>query len=95
MKIEGTCDRCGRTFLLSQIGPQSDSPGRCPFCGAKFARHYGSTLVDAAYDAEIAARRFLEEFNRLRSMEDGFKMDVEGLLADLKKRIREHEQLAR
>jgi hypothetical protein len=65
MKIEATCETCDRTFLLSQIGPDSDAPGRCPFCGARFARHYTGTLVESVGQAETAASNFFcLAFNR-------------------------------
>jgi DNA-directed RNA polymerase subunit RPC12/RpoP len=92
MKIEAKCDTCGRTFLLSQIGPDSDAPGRCPFCGARFARHYSSVLVDAVRDAEVAAAKFVATLGKLQAMETGFDIDVEGLLSTLGDRVRAHEE---
>lgn len=95
MKIEANCQRCHRTFLLSQIGPESDAPGRCPFCGARFARHYSTVLVDAVEDAETSAARFVNSIARLQSMETGFHIDVEGLLGEVSRRVRESEQAAK
>ncbi|MDP9067264.1 MAG: zinc-ribbon domain-containing protein [Actinomycetota bacterium] len=95
MKIEGNCHRCRRTFLLSQIGPESDAPGRCPFCGARFARHYSTVLVDAVEDAENSAVRFVNTIARLQSMETGFDIDVEGLLAEVSQQVREQEAAAK
>jgi DNA-directed RNA polymerase subunit RPC12/RpoP len=95
MKIEATCQRCSRTFMLSQIGPESDAPGRCPFCGARFARHYSTVLVDAVEDAESAAGRFVNTISRLQSMETGFNIDIEGLLAEVSAQVRESEKAAR
>jgi DNA-directed RNA polymerase subunit RPC12/RpoP len=91
MKIEATCDTCGRTFLLSQIGPESDAPGRCPFCGARFARHYSSVLVDAVDDAEVAVARAVQILGKLQAMETGFQIDIEGLLETLGTQVRAHE----
>jgi hypothetical protein len=91
MKIEATCDTCKRTFLLSQIGPASDAPGRCPFCGARFARHYGAVLIDAVQDAEEASERFVHFLSKLQAMETGFDVDVEALLRDVVAQVREHE----
>lgn len=91
MKIEARCDTCARTFLLSQIGPDSDAPGRCPFCGAHFGRHYSTVLVPAVVQAEAAADAFVVGLERLQSMETGFDIDVEGLLKDLEDRIRANE----
>ena len=95
MKIEATCDRCSRMFLLKQIGPESDAPGRCPFCGARFARHYSTVLIDAVEDAEDSAVRFVNTIARLQSMETGFDIDIEGLLAAVSEQVREQENAAR
>ncbi|MGH2787561.1 MAG: hypothetical protein ACRDJV_06580 [Actinomycetota bacterium] len=92
MKIEAKCNTCGRTFLLSQIGPDSDAPGRCPFCGAHFARHYTGLLIDSVSDAETSARRFVASLGRLQGMETGFDIDVEGLLATVGEQVRAHER---
>lgn len=94
MKIEAKCDSCGRKFLLSQIGPESDHPGRCPFCGARFARHYSTVLVDAVREAESAAQRFVSVLARLQAMETGFDIDIEGLLRTLNEQVRAKDQPA-
>jgi hypothetical protein len=90
MKIEATCETCDRTFLLSQIGPDSDAPGRCPFCGARFARHYTGTLVESVGQAETAASNFVLLLSRLQSMETGFRIDAGGLLKQLSQQVREN-----
>ena len=91
MKIEATCATCSRNFLLSQIGPESDAPGRCPFCGARFARHYSQVLVETVDAAEVSAAEFIKAFGRLQAMETGFRMDVDGLLSSLRKQVRQNE----
>ena len=95
MKIEAKCHRCGRTFMLSQIGTESDAPGRCPFCGARFARHYSTVLVDAVEDAEVSAQRFVNTIARLQSMETGFDIDIERLLQEVSEQVRQQERAAR
>jgi hypothetical protein len=92
MKIEAKCGTCGRTFLLSQIGPHSDAPGRCPFCGAHFGRHYSAVLVDAVAAAEEGAERFVQAVGRIQGMETGFDIDVEGLLENIAEQVRAHER---
>lgn len=92
MKIEGTCGTCGRTFLFSQIGPDSDVPGRCPFCGARFARHYRGTLVETVQATEVAANDLVHALQRLESIETGFTIDTDSLLANLQKQVDEHER---
>jgi hypothetical protein len=92
MRIEATCDTCGRTFLLSQIGPDSDAPGRCPFCGAHFARHYTTLLTETVDEAESAASHFVSVLGRLQAMETGFDIDIDGLLAAVAEQVRANEQ---
>lgn len=92
MKVQGKCDTCGRTFLLSQIGPQSDAPGRCPFCGARFARHYNSVLIDAISEVEIQTPRFINVLAKLQAMETGFDIDMPGLLASLEREVLRNEK---
>ena len=94
MRIEATCDTCKRTFILSQIGPESDAPGRCPFCGARFARHYSTVLVDAVEEAEVTAARFVHALGKLQAMETGFDIDIEGLLRVLSESVRAHDSTA-
>jgi hypothetical protein len=83
VRIEATCETCDRTFLLSQIGPESDAPGRCPFCGARFARHYSTSLVDTVDVAERATANFINAISRLQEMETGFQVDLDALLKDV------------
>ena len=91
MKVEATCDTCHRRFLLSQIGPDSDASGRCPFCGTHFARHYTGVLVESVDRAELAASEFVRTLGRLQGMETGFDIDIEGLLSSMAEEIRQHE----
>lgn len=92
MKVQATCDTCDRKFLLSQIGPQSDAPGRCPFCGARFARHYNSVLIDAVSEAEIETERFINVLAKLQAMETGFDIDMEALLSQLQREVLGNER---
>ncbi|HVM34746.1 MAG TPA: hypothetical protein VM784_05320 [Actinomycetota bacterium] len=88
MKIEAVCGRCERTFLLSQIGPAAEAPGRCPFCGAHFARHYTTVLVEAVEDAERSAEAFVASLGRLQAMETGFDIKIEEVLASVGGEVR-------
>lgn len=90
MKIEATCDTCERTFLLSQIGPDSDAPGRCPFCGARFARHYSTVLAETVRETEDAAQHFAAAIGRLQSMETGFDIHFDRMLRSLEESVRGH-----
>jgi hypothetical protein len=95
MKIEATCNTCARTFLLSQIGPESDSPGRCPFCGARFGRHYTTVLPETVAAAEASGSDFVHLLSRLQDLETGFDIDLEGLLAGLAHDVRQNERQQR
>jgi len=94
MKVQATCDTCGRNFLLSQIGSQSDAPGRCPFCGARFARHYNSVLMDAVAGVENGTQRFIDLLSKLQAMETGFDIDMEALLSQLQREVLGNERTA-
>jgi hypothetical protein len=94
MKIEATCETCDRRFLLSQIGPDSDAPGRCPFCGARFARHYSGVLVESVDTAEAAASDFVRAVGKLQSMETGFKIDLKEMVENLTGQIDAHDPAA-
>lgn len=87
MKIEARCRTCHRVFLLSQIGPASDAPGRCPFCGARFAPSYTPFLVEAVPQAEAAAAQFVQSLGRLQAMETGFAIDLEGVNSDVARAV--------
>ncbi|MDQ3784961.1 MAG: response regulator [Actinomycetota bacterium] len=87
MKIEARCRTCDRNFLLSQIGPASDAPGRCPFCGARFAPSYTPFLVEAVPQAEAAATQFVQALGRLQAMDTGFEVDIEGVSADVARAV--------
>ena len=91
MKIEATCNTCHRRFLLSQIGPESDAPGRCPFCGARFARHYGQALVESVEDAEVAADHVTAALRRLITFEKGFDIDIDAVIRSLQQALRDAE----
>lgn len=93
MRIQGKCGTCKRTFLLSQIGPDSDAPGRCPFCGARFARHYTSLLVESVRDAEVETARFVQVLSRLQAMETGFELDIDGMIESFEEQVRGNERL--
>jgi hypothetical protein len=92
MKIEARCDTCARTFALSQAGPDAQTPGRCPFCGARFARHYTTVLMDIIPQAGSSADAFIHALSRIQAMDTGFDIDIKGLLAEVTRQLREHDQ---
>lgn len=77
---------------MSQIGPQSDAPGRCPFCGARFARHYNSVLVDAVAGVESGMDHFIGLLAKLQAMETGFDIDIKALLSQLERDVMGNER---
>ena len=92
MKIEARCETCSRTFALSQAGPNAHKPGRCPFCAARFARHYTTVLMDIIPEAESSADAFIHALSRIQAMDTGFDIDIKGLLAEVTKQLRAHDQ---
>lgn len=95
MKIQATCDTCKRTFLLAQIGQDSEAPGRCPFCGARFARHYSTVLSEAVEQAEASASGFVHALAKLQSIETGFDLDLERLVQTVTEQVRANDTHAR
>lgn len=84
MNLEATCETCDRPFLLAQILPEpAGTSGRCPSCGARFARHYVAILPEAAKSADAAAGAFVAALQRLNDMHPGFKLDIGAILARL------------
>lgn len=95
MRLEATCGTCGRQFLLMQILPEPEgTSGRCPFCGARFGRHYLAILPDAIRTAEAAADAFVASVNRLNDMHPGFQIDVRALLSRLRGELSETKEEA-
>ena len=88
MKIHAKCTTCDRDFLLGQIGPESEAPGRCPFCGARFARHYNAQLIESVENAEKASAYFINALEKVRSMETGFEIDEAKLAEAVMKHIK-------
>ena len=81
MKLEATCNTCGRRFALVQILPGPDgTSGRCPFCGANFGRHYVQVLPESIEDAEAALDDLVGSIEKLQGMHPGFRIDMKTLL---------------
>ena len=81
MKLEATCNTCGRRFALVQILPGPDgTAGRCPFCGTNFGRHYVQVLPEAIEDAEAASDALVAAIEKLQGMHPGFRIDLKTLL---------------
>jgi hypothetical protein len=88
MRFEATCNTCGRRFLLRQILPSPDQGGgRCPFCGARFGRHYLPLLPEVITTAETSAEEFLDSLKKLIGMHPGFRIDTGKLLTHLAQEV--------
>jgi DNA-directed RNA polymerase subunit RPC12/RpoP len=88
MKLEATCQNCGRRFLIAQIRPEPEGTGgRCPFCGRRFARHYVATLPHVLDAAEQAADAFLSALEHLNDMHPGFQVEYGPILKRLSEEL--------
>ena len=92
MKLEATCDTCHRQFLLQQIlPPPSGTGGRCPFCGAKFGRHYLQVLPEVIEDADESGAAFSKALDTLIGMNPGFQLNVDVILQSLSQDVQESD----
>ena len=80
MKIRGTCDSCGRDFLVEQV---IDSGGECPWDGTPFAPDYAVTLVDALRDAEAAGSRLQRALETVADLHPRFRLHPSSVVADI------------
>lgn len=88
MKLDATCETCGRRFALAQILPEpTGTGGRCPFCGHNFARHYVSVLPGLLEDAERGADFLAGAIERVQGLRPGFRIDLEGLMSKLREEL--------
>lgn len=95
MRLEASCNTCGRRFALAQIQPGPDgTSGRCPFCGTRFGRHYVQVLPESVGDAEKAFDDLIAALEKLQGMHPGFRIDLPRLtrrLAEELPTLRENE----
>jgi hypothetical protein len=96
MRLEATCQNCGRRFLLAQIKPEPEGTGgRCPFCGFRFGRHYVQVLPEVVDRAEHASDAFESALEQLHDMHPGFEVDYASILKRLAEEfVRETQQSA-
>lgn len=89
MKIKGTCRRCGREFLVSQV---LENGGACPWDGKPFQADYAVVLTDALREAEDAGATLENALEKIADLGPDFVLDP-GTVLD---RLREHlERLER
>ena len=80
MKIRGTCNSCGRDFLIEQV---IDSGGRCPWDGTPFAPDYAVTLVEALREAEAAGSRLERALEALADLHPRFRLHPSSVVGDI------------
>ncbi|MBW3588472.1 MAG: hypothetical protein KY429_03545 [Actinobacteria bacterium] len=84
MKLEATCDTCGRLFLLQQTLPEpAGTGGRCPFCGTRFGRHYVQVLPEVIREADESGQAFSKSLETLGGMGPGFSLNIDVILQSL------------
>jgi hypothetical protein len=89
VRIKGTCRRCGRDFLVSQV---LESGGVCPWDGKPFQPDYAAVLVEALRDAENAGSTLENALEKVADLEPEFVLHADTVID----RMREHlERLER
>jgi len=81
VKIRGTCQRCGKDFLVRQV---LDSGGHCPNCGKPFQPHYTAVLTEALEIAERAGGAMEGALEKLAGMTPALVLDEDSLLAEVR-----------
>ena len=89
MKIKGTCQNCGREFLVGQV---LESQGHCPWCGIPFQPHYTAVLTEALQLAEAAGGSLENALEKVAGMDPALVLDEDSILAEIRAHL---EQLRR
>lgn len=84
MKIKGTCQRCGREFLVQQV---LASQGHCPWCGKPFQSDYTAVLAEALRLAEEAGNSLENALEKIAGMDPALVLDEESVLAEIRKHL--------
>jgi len=77
VKIKGTCQRCGREFLVRQV---LDSQGHCPWCGRPFQPQYTAILTDALQQAEAAGGSLENALEKIAGIDPALVLDEDSVL---------------
>jgi hypothetical protein len=86
MKIRGTCQMCGRDFLVQQV---VESGGHCPWCGRPFQPDYTAVLAEALQMAEIAGGMLANALEKVSGMDPKLVLDEDSILAEIRAHIEE------
>lgn len=84
MKIRGTCNRCGRDFLVEQV---IEVGGECPWDGEPFSPDYAAVLVDALRDAEEAGTELERALRSVADLGPAFTFEASSVVSELKEQI--------
>jgi hypothetical protein len=78
VKIRGTCQICGRDFLVQQV---LDSGGHCWNCGNPYQAQYTAVLAEALEVAERAGGALEAALERIAGVRPMLVLDGETVLA--------------
>ena len=90
MKIRGTCQICGRDFLVQQV---LDSGGHCWNCGNPYSPQYTAVLAQALEVAERAGGALEAALERIAGMRPMLVLHEDTVLAGIQASLaalREH-----
>ena len=80
MKIKGTCERCGREFLVQQV---LASQGHCPWDGSPFQPDYTAVLAETLKMAEDAGATLENALEKMAGMKPAFVLDEDSVLSEI------------
>ncbi len=86
MKIRGTCQNCGRDFLVRQV---LESQGHCPWCGKPFQPHYTAVLAEALAHAEAAGSSLENALEKIAGMGPSLVLDENSVLGEAQAHLAE------
>jgi len=86
VKIKGTCERCGREFLVQQV---LDSHGHCPWDGQPFNPDYTAVLAETLKMAEEAGATLENALEKIAGMRPAFALDEDSVLVGLERHLEE------
>ena len=86
MKIKGTCERCGREFLVQQV---LDSHGHCPWDGKPFSPDYTAVLAETLKLAEDAGSTLENALEKIAGMKPALVLDEDSVLNEIEAHLDE------
>ena len=86
MKIKGTCERCGREFLVQQV---LDSQGHCPWDGKAFQPDYTAVLAETLKLAEDAGATLENALEKIAGMKPALVLDEDSVLSEIEAHLDE------